>query len=124
MHPQFLVWCLTFGAQFKNDGHYFCRAGGNRPDGLNEPVTFHVRYLNPKTGIADKCNFCADTRLVAGQPPACVSVCPTDALKFGRLDETEIQDWISQKDVYRQQEARCSAVSLYRRKEVHQEGKA
>ncbi|BDY76352.1 hypothetical protein MUTS10_19180 [Escherichia coli] len=23
----------------KNDGHYFCRAGGNRPDGLNEPVT-------------------------------------------------------------------------------------
>ncbi|MDB7119831.1 hypothetical protein PM165_23290, partial [Escherichia coli] len=23
----------------KNDGHYFCRAGGNRPDGLNESVT-------------------------------------------------------------------------------------
>ncbi|MXF07433.1 hypothetical protein FQ042_16035 [Escherichia coli] len=33
MHPQFLVWCLTFGAHFKNDGHYFCGAGGNRPDG-------------------------------------------------------------------------------------------
>ncbi|EAA4098970.1 copper resistance protein [Salmonella enterica subsp. enterica] len=27
----------------KNDGHYFCRAGGNRPDGLNEPVT-NIRY--------------------------------------------------------------------------------
>ncbi|ECX4101317.1 copper resistance protein [Salmonella enterica] len=26
----------------KNDGHYFCRAGGNRPDGLNEPVTAGV----------------------------------------------------------------------------------
>ncbi|MEA0255175.1 hypothetical protein SND97_14500, partial [Escherichia coli] len=26
----------------KNDGHYFCRAGGNRPDGLNEPVTFKI----------------------------------------------------------------------------------
>ncbi|ECT4761170.1 hypothetical protein SY73_13105 [Salmonella enterica subsp. enterica serovar Saintpaul] len=26
----------------KNDGHYFCRAGGNRPDGLNEPVTLRV----------------------------------------------------------------------------------
>ncbi|EFX8916368.1 copper resistance protein [Shigella flexneri] len=26
----------------KNDGHYFCRAGGNRPDGLNEPVTIDV----------------------------------------------------------------------------------
>ncbi|MBW2885090.1 hypothetical protein KX252_07610 [Escherichia coli] len=27
----------------KNDGHYFCRAGGNRPDGLNEPVTKSAR---------------------------------------------------------------------------------
>ncbi|MCE3925618.1 phage minor tail U family protein, partial [Escherichia coli] len=27
----------------KNDGHYFCRAGGNRPDGLNEPVTMESR---------------------------------------------------------------------------------
>ncbi|ECT2091406.1 copper resistance protein [Salmonella enterica subsp. enterica serovar Montevideo] len=27
----------------KNDGHYFCRAGGNRPDGLNEPVTNDLR---------------------------------------------------------------------------------
>ncbi|MDL9174472.1 hypothetical protein QS981_26230, partial [Escherichia coli] len=26
----------------KNDGHYFCRAGGNRPDGLNEPVTIMI----------------------------------------------------------------------------------
>ncbi|PZZ37342.1 copper resistance protein, partial [Escherichia coli] len=24
------------------DGHYFCRAGGNRPDGLNEPVTLLI----------------------------------------------------------------------------------
>ncbi|MHO43933.1 hypothetical protein D9E76_17715 [Escherichia coli] len=27
----------------KNDGHYFCRAGGNRPDGLNEPVTIRLQ---------------------------------------------------------------------------------
>ncbi|WP_215413321.1 hypothetical protein, partial [Escherichia coli] len=35
----------------KNDGHYFCRAGGNRPDGLNEPVTISVggdTYLKRK----------------------------------------------------------------------------
>ncbi|MES1532940.1 hypothetical protein ABUU04_00895 [Escherichia coli] len=31
----------------KNDGHYFCRAGGNRPDGLNEPVTSNVLKLFP-----------------------------------------------------------------------------
>ncbi|TII53042.1 hypothetical protein EYY29_15180, partial [Escherichia coli] len=29
----------------KNDGHYFCRAGGNRPDGLNEPVTINCLIL-------------------------------------------------------------------------------
>ncbi|EBT6021758.1 hypothetical protein AHV36_004950 [Salmonella enterica subsp. enterica] len=29
----------------KNDGHYFCRAGGNRPDGLNEPVTNSGPFL-------------------------------------------------------------------------------
>ncbi|ROC31012.1 copper resistance protein [Klebsiella pneumoniae subsp. pneumoniae] len=28
----------------KNDGHYFCRAGGNRPDGLNEPVTSNSNF--------------------------------------------------------------------------------
>ncbi|KEM44225.1 integrase core domain protein, partial [Escherichia coli 6-537-08_S1_C2] len=33
----------------KNDGHYFCRAGGNRPDGLNEPVT-----------CSDGFEFCCD----------------------------------------------------------------
>nr|WP_249532147.1 type II toxin-antitoxin system HicA family toxin [Escherichia coli] len=34
----------------KNDGHYFCRAGGNRPDGLNEPVTDKLlaKFLNSK----------------------------------------------------------------------------
>ncbi|ATB11719.1 copper resistance protein (plasmid) [Escherichia coli] len=30
----------------KNDGHYFCRAGGNRPDGLNEPVTRFINKFN------------------------------------------------------------------------------
>lgn len=41
-----------------------------------------------------------------------------------QTDESEIQRWVGQKEVYRQQEARSGAVSLYRRKEVHQEGKA
>ncbi|MIB35187.1 copper resistance protein [Escherichia coli] len=34
----------------KNDGHYFCRAGGNRPDGLNEPVTA-VPLLSPVLAV-------------------------------------------------------------------------
>ncbi|MEK8414470.1 hypothetical protein P2O56_17665, partial [Escherichia coli] len=31
----------------KNDGHYFCRARGNRPDGLNEPVTIGTHKGKP-----------------------------------------------------------------------------
>ncbi|QHR44152.1 DUF4942 domain-containing protein [Escherichia coli] len=43
----------------KNDGHYFCRAGGNRPDGLNEPVTFkkgsaHITFRKPE--LVDRLN--------------------------------------------------------------------
>ncbi|WP_213045713.1 hypothetical protein, partial [Escherichia coli] len=33
----------------KNDGHYFCRAGGNRPDGLNEPVTYRTENSDDLT---------------------------------------------------------------------------
>lgn len=39
----------------KNDGHYFCRAGGNRPDGLNEPVTFVVGALVYLVGLWISC---------------------------------------------------------------------
>ncbi|EMV91604.1 phage terminase large subunit family protein, partial [Escherichia coli 2860050] len=35
----------------KNDGHYFCRAGGNRPDGLNEPVTDEQTLLRVDEAI-------------------------------------------------------------------------
>ncbi|TJH27101.1 hypothetical protein, partial [Escherichia coli] len=39
----------------KNDGHYFCRAGGNRPDGLNEPVTseqYYHEYIRQQKSIS------------------------------------------------------------------------
>ncbi len=34
---------------------------------------YQVRYLNPVTKVADKCDFCAETRLAKGFPPICVS---------------------------------------------------
>nr|MDN1186706.1 copper resistance protein [Escherichia coli] len=52
----------------KNDGHYFCRAGGNRPDGLNEPVTIHetmasifgkILIRKSMLTIVVKCRFAA-----------------------------------------------------------------
>lgn len=85
---------------------------------------YHVRYINPLTHIADKCNFCADTRLTEGELPACVTVCPTDALAFGRIDSPEIQAWIKQKSVYQYQLDNVGKPNLFRRKEIHQGDKA
>ncbi len=46
---------------------------------------YEARYLHPD-GYVDKCDFC-EHRVRAGQGPACVGVCPTDALTFGDLDD-------------------------------------
>ena len=42
------------------------------------------RYINPETHTADKCTWCFH-RTTRGLLPACVSVCPTGARKFGDL---------------------------------------
>jgi Fe-S-cluster-containing dehydrogenase component len=45
---------------------------------------YEARYLHPD-GYVDKCSFCIH-RVRAGKEPACVAVCPTEALAFGDLD--------------------------------------
>ncbi len=39
-----------------------------------------------KEGTAGKCDFCID-RVTSGLKPACVKTCPTEALKFGDLND-------------------------------------
>jgi len=46
---------------------------------------YEARYLHPE-GYVDKCNFCIH-RVKKGADPACVHVCPTDALAFGDLND-------------------------------------
>jgi len=48
---------------------------------------YQVRFINPVTRVADKCDFCRKTNLAAGKQPACVEACPTKALVFGNLDD-------------------------------------
>lgn len=43
---------------------------------------FGVRFLNPETRMADKCDWCYH-RVSNGLDPACVTVCPTGARAFG-----------------------------------------
>ena len=50
---------------------------------------FGVVEKNPQDGRAFKCTFCYD-RQKAGLQPACATACPTESIKFGRLDELRI----------------------------------
>jgi tetrathionate reductase subunit B len=47
---------------------------------------YGVRYINPLTGIAEKCYWCHH-RVDAGLDPACVAACPTEAILFGDLND-------------------------------------
>ncbi len=44
-------------------------------------------YDNALDPEVRKCTFCNETRLAKGERPACVSICPNEALTFGRRDQ-------------------------------------
>jgi tetrathionate reductase subunit B len=46
---------------------------------------YDARYINLATKKVDKCDFC-QSRLIAGQQPACVSTCTGHAKYFGDLE--------------------------------------
>lgn len=45
-------------------------------------------FINPEDHSAEKCNFCTH-RLEVGLEPACVIVCPTEAILIGNLNDPE-----------------------------------
>ena len=55
---------------------------------FNVPAYDYESVTNP---IIKKCILCYDTRLKVGRPPACVDICPQEALTFGhRADLVKI----------------------------------
>lgn len=50
-----------------------------------EACPYHARFKNPRTGTADKCDYCRGSGVDA--VPACVSVCPTHCRIYGDADD-------------------------------------
>ncbi|MBP6324822.1 MAG: 4Fe-4S dicluster domain-containing protein [Sulfurospirillum sp.] len=65
---------------------------------------YDARYVDQRTMTVDKCTFCSDTRLAAGETTtACQATCPTKVRVFGDLDDpdSEISQLLANKE-YRQ----------------------
>lgn len=57
-----------------------------------EGCPYNARYFNEKTHAVDKCNFCIDTRLAAGEKlTACSFACPAEVRIFGDLSNQDDQ---------------------------------
>jgi Fe-S-cluster-containing dehydrogenase component/formate-dependent nitrite reductase membrane component NrfD len=61
---------------------------------------YDALYIDPETSTAAKCNYCSH-RVDAGREPACVTVCPEDAIIPGDMEDndTEIAQTISRQEV-------------------------
>jgi len=76
------------------------RAMYRRPDGIVDfdksvcigckaciaACPYDAIFINPEDNSAEKCNLCSH-RVDAGLEPACVTVCPTNAIMVGNLDD-------------------------------------
>ncbi len=49
---------------------------------------YDALYIHPDTGTAEKCNFCAHRVEIELEPP-CATVCPTEAIVVGDMDDKE-----------------------------------
>ncbi|MFQ6372042.1 4Fe-4S dicluster domain-containing protein [Shewanella sp. YIC-542] len=77
---------------------------------------YQIRFINPVTKAADKCDFCRETQLKQGKQPACVEACPTKALVFGDLNDpnSEIVKVLEENPVYRNKKDLGTHPKLFR----------
>ena len=61
---------------------------------------YDALYIDPETSTAAKCNYCSH-RVDAGREPACVTVCPEDAILAGDMknQETKLSQTIADQEI-------------------------
>ncbi|MDY4350138.1 4Fe-4S dicluster domain-containing protein [Pectobacterium brasiliense] len=117
-NPPCVAVCPT-GASFKDALTGIVDVNDKRCVGCRYCIAacpYHVRFINPVTKTADKCNFCRETNLADGKQPACVEICPTKALVFGDLNDPEsnIAKMIASNATYRSKVYLGTEPQLYR----------
>ncbi|MBG55689.1 MAG: 4Fe-4S ferredoxin [Deltaproteobacteria bacterium] len=78
---------------FSNDRCIGCKS-------CTQACPYDAIYIDPESHTAAKCNYCAH-RVDVGLEPACVNVCPTEAIISGDLDQkgSKIANLISRQQV-------------------------
>jgi tetrathionate reductase subunit B len=81
--------CPTTAISRMSDGHVVInqdKCNGNKA--CITACPYGAIYIESNTGKADKCDMCTH-RTSLDMDPACVTSCPTDALRFGDLDNPQ-----------------------------------
>ncbi|MDX1477393.1 MAG: 4Fe-4S dicluster domain-containing protein [Saprospiraceae bacterium] len=75
---------------------------------------YDALYIDPETRTAAKCNYCAH-RIDVGLEPACVIVCPEEAIISGDLDDPDakIAQLLAQEQVTVRKAAKGTVPNLY-----------
>jgi len=75
---------------------------------------YDALYIDPNSETAAKCNYCSH-RVDTGREPACVTVCPEDAILAGDLEnpDTEIARTISREEVQARKPEKGTEPTLF-----------
>ena len=75
---------------------------------------YDALYIDPDTNTAAKCDYCAH-RLDGGYEPACVIVCPVEAIISGDMDDnnSKISDLLDNENVMARKPEKMTQPNLY-----------
>ena len=75
---------------------------------------YDALYIDPDSHTAAKCNYCSH-RVDTGREPACVTVCPEDAILAGDLEnpETEIAQTVAGEEIQARKPEKGTEPKLY-----------